>query len=89
MLDDRNITHNEFTGQQYWSHADNKTSWKALLGETSGNPSRSVTSAAGCMTLEQAKGLPSIYMDVGEKDIFREECIDYYSELAKAGVSIE
>jgi acetyl esterase/lipase len=27
-------------------------------------------------------------MDVGEKDIFRDECIDYCSKLAKAGVSI-
>jgi acetyl esterase/lipase len=89
MLDARNITPNEFTGQQYWSHADNKAGWKALLGETFGNPSLPVTSAAGRMSTEQAKGLPSIYIDVGEKDIFRDECIDYCSKLAKAGVSIE
>jgi acetyl esterase/lipase len=41
------------------------------------------------MAVQQAKGLPSIYMDVGEKDLFRDECIDYCSKLAKAGVSIE
>jgi hypothetical protein len=69
MLDARNTTPNEFTGQPYWSHADNKTSWKALLGETSGDPSLLVTSAAGRMSVQQAKGLPSIHMDVGEKNI--------------------
>jgi len=41
------------------------------------------------MRIQQAKGLPAIYMDVGEKDIFRDECIDYCSKLAKAGLSIE
>ena len=41
------------------------------------------------MTIQQAKGLPPRYMDVGEKDIFWDECIDYCSKLAKAGVSIE
>jgi acetyl esterase/lipase len=90
MLDDRHITPNEFTGQQYWSHADNKTSWKALLNETSDHPILPVTSSARRMTIQPAKGLPSIYMGVGEKkDIFRDECIDYCSKLAKAGDSIE
>ena len=41
------------------------------------------------MTVQQATGLPSIYMDVGEKDIFRDECIDYCSKLAKAEGSVE
>jgi len=41
------------------------------------------------MTIQHAKGLPSMYMDVGEKDIFRDECIDYCSKLPKARLSIE
>jgi acetyl esterase/lipase len=89
MLDARNMTPDELTGQRYWSHAYNKISWKALLSETSGNPSLSVISAARRMTVQQAKAQPPIYMDVGEKDIFRDECIDYCSKLAKARVSIE
>ena len=41
------------------------------------------------MTVQRAKGLSSIYIDVGEKDIFGDECVDYCSKTAKAGVSIE
>jgi acetyl esterase/lipase len=53
------------------------------------NPSIPVTSAAGRMTLEQAQGLPPIYLDIGERDIFRDESIDYCAKLAKPGVNIE
>jgi acetyl esterase/lipase len=41
------------------------------------------------MTLKQARGLPTTYLDIGEKDIFRDECIESCSKLAKAGVGIE
>jgi acetyl esterase/lipase len=41
------------------------------------------------MTLKQASGLPPTYLDVGEKDIFRDECMEYCVKLARAGVSIE
>jgi acetyl esterase/lipase len=41
------------------------------------------------MTLKQARGLPTTYLDIGEKDIFRDECIEYCSESTIAGVSIE
>jgi acetyl esterase/lipase len=90
MLDDRNITSNEFTGRHFlWSHADNKQSWNLLLGGKAGCPDIPVTSAAGRMTLEQAQGLPPSNLDIGRRDIFRDESIDYCSKLAKAGVSIE
>jgi acetyl esterase/lipase len=90
MLDDRNIASNESTGRLVlWSHADNKQSWNLPLGGMSENPSIPVTSAAGRMTLEQAQGLPPIYLDIGERDIFRDESIDYCAKLAKPGVNIE
>lgn len=41
------------------------------------------------MTIQQAEGLPPIFMHVDRKDIFRDEGIDYCSKSAKAGVSIE
>jgi len=41
------------------------------------------------MTIDQAHGLPSTYLDIGNKDIFRDECIDYCAKLAKAVVEIE
>jgi acetyl esterase/lipase len=90
MLDDRNTTSNEFTGRLFlWTHADNRKSWNLLLGGKAGSPDIPVTSAAGRMTLEQAEGLPSTYLNIGERDIFRDESIEYCAKLARAGVSIE
>lgn len=45
--------------------------------------------AAARMTVEQAKGLPPAYIDVGELDIFRDEDFEYAMKLGKAGVSCE
>jgi acetyl esterase/lipase len=89
MLDDRNIASNESTGRLVlWSHAVNKQSWNLLLGGMSENPAIPVTSAAGRMTLEQAQGLPPIYLDIGERDIFRDESAEFVQNWPKQ-VSIE
>lgn len=41
------------------------------------------------MTSEQAQGLPPSNLDIGRRDIFRDESIEYSAKLAKAGVCIE
>jgi len=91
MLDDRNITPDpdpDFR-PQLWSHRDNARSWLAFLGDQASNEDIPPTSSPGRMTLEQARGLPSTYLDIGDKDIFRDECIEYCAKTAKAGVEIE
>jgi acetyl esterase/lipase len=40
------------------------------------------------MTSEQAQGLPPSNLNIGRRDIFRDESIEYCAKLAKAGVSI-
>jgi acetyl esterase/lipase len=89
MLDDRNITPDPDSRPQLWSHRDNARSWLAFLGGHAGTDNLPFTSAPGRMTIEQAQGLPSTYLDNGDKDIFRDECLDYCAKLAKAGVEIE
>ena len=41
------------------------------------------------MTVEEAKGLPPTYIDVGELDLFRNEILTYAATLGKAGVTCE
>jgi acetyl esterase/lipase len=39
--------------------------------------------------LDDATGLPPAYLEVGELDIFRDECLAYAQKLVGAGVSTE
>jgi acetyl esterase/lipase len=90
MLDDRNLETDPHTAAfASWTHDDNKTGWGALLGDKLGKDDVSPIEAAGRMTVEDAKGLPPCYMDVGEIDIFRDEDIQYVSNLGRAGVETE
>ena len=70
-----------------WNYLDNETGWTALLGARRGGNDVPVTAAAA--RLEDARGLPELYLDVGELDIFRDEDIMYALNLVSAGVSTE
>lgn len=88
MLDDRNIQHDEQIGQfAVWSGADNETGWGALLGERRGNEGVPPKDAPARMT--DATGLPPMYVDAGELDIFRDEILEYVRKFGKAGISVE
>ena len=90
MLDDRNVEVDaDIAPYATWTTDDNKTGWGALLGDKTGTENVDVIAAAGRMTVEDAKGLPPAYMDVGELDLFRDEDLAYAQKLGRAGVECE
>ncbi|AQZ65930.1 Esterase/lipase [[Actinomadura] parvosata subsp. kistnae] len=89
MLDDRNETpsSHEFAEAVVWDRAANLFGWSALLGDRAGTsdvPPYAAPARAGDLS-----GLPPAFVDVGELEVFRDECFDYALRLARAGVSTE
>lgn len=90
MLDDRNVKADEHLAPfATWTYDDNKTGWGALLGDRCGGDDVDPIEAAARMTVQDAKGLPPAYIDVGEIDIFRDEDLEYARKLGMAGVECE
>ncbi|WP_444927467.1 alpha/beta hydrolase [Microbulbifer sp. TRSA002] len=88
MLDDRTVTPDpELLPFIIWSYEDNLTGWTAYLGNQVGSPT--VSPHAAPARLQDAKGLPPAFIDVGELDIFRDEDMQYAQLLTDAGVSTE
>ncbi|GII88039.1 esterase [Sphaerisporangium siamense] len=89
MLDDRNITPSsrEFDEAVLWSRAENLFGWTALLGADAGTTA--VSPYAAPARAADLSGLPPAYIDVGELEVFRDECIDHAQRLLQAGVSTE
>jgi acetyl esterase/lipase len=70
-----------------WTYDDNFTGWSALLGDGAGTDGTSPYAAPARAT--DLGGLPPLYLEVGELDIFRDEGIDYVRRIADAGTSVE
>jgi acetyl esterase/lipase len=88
MLDDRVITADpHLTPFLVWGPGDNETGWDAYLGSKRGADDLPATAAPSRLT--DATGLPPLYVDVGELDLFRDEIVAYAAKLWKAGVSVE
>jgi acetyl esterase/lipase len=88
MLDDRNtVPDPELVPFATWSYDDNATGWGALLGDAAGGGDVSPYGAAA--RLEDFRGLPPAYIEVGELDIFRDESLSYARRLLAAGISTE
>ncbi|KAL9051397.1 MAG: hypothetical protein Q9162_006051 [Coniocarpon cinnabarinum] len=76
---------------QLWTATDDATAWAAVLTPTSAIPSPAPIGpelVPGRMS-EAPRGLPPVYIDVGEFDILRDECMQYAMKCWKAGVSCE
>ncbi|MEO3824041.1 alpha/beta hydrolase [Actinomadura sp. B10D3] len=89
MLDDRDTTLSSeaFTEAITWPRAFNVFGWSALLGADAGGPDVPVYAAPARAT--DLSGLPPAYLDVGELEVFRDECADYAMRLVRSGVSVE
>lgn len=88
MLDDRSIEPDpQLVNAIAWSYDDNWTCWNAVLGAAFGTDT--VAPSAAPARLENFSGLPETYIEVGELDIFRDECVTFAQGLYKAGVSCE
>jgi acetyl esterase/lipase len=88
MLDDRTTVPDDallpFAG---WTYDNNYTGWHALLGDDVGGPN--VPESAAPARTSDLSNLPDAYVEVGELDIFRGECVDYAQRLAAQGTSVE
>jgi acetyl esterase/lipase len=88
MLDDRNTVEDPYIAPYAaWSYSDNITAWHALLGDQAGRPEVSPHAAPARLT--DATGLPPVYLEVGQLDIFRDENLRYAIQLSQDGVPVE
>jgi acetyl esterase/lipase len=89
MLDDRNTTpsSHEFAEAVVWDRAANLFGWTALLGDLAGGDD--VSPYAAPARAADLSGLPPAFVDVGELEVFRDECFVYAQRLVQSGVSTE
>lgn len=88
MLDDRSDRDlSSVSKYAIWHGDDNRTAWKALLGDKYGT--NEVPAYAAPARVEDVHGLPSTYMDVGSLDLFLEEDLVYLTRLAAANIDTE
>ncbi|MFS0734144.1 alpha/beta hydrolase [Microbacterium sp. 1P10UB] len=88
MLDDRTVDEDPSLGRLVmWTHEDNFTGWRALLGDTRGTAD--VPASAAPARLEDFTGLAPAYIEVGAVDLFRDEDVQYAARLLQAGVQTE
>jgi len=91
MLDDRDATPSthEITEESVWNRASNRLAWEAYLGDLHGTDDVPIHAAPARASVEDLRGLPPAYVDVGELDAFRDEDIAYAQALLQAGVPTE
>lgn len=85
QLDDRNTlpsTH-QFLQEYYWDRPSNLEGWALYLA---GRPADAETTPARESDLS---GLPSTYIEIGQADLFRDECLEFASRLSADGVPVE
>lgn len=70
-----------------WSPEHNATGWEALLGPAYGTDQ--VPAVAAPARLHDASGLAPAYLEVGDLDILRDECVTYARLLMRAAVPVE
>lgn len=89
MIDDRNdtVSARQFDGVGVWDTSSNQMAWRALLGEICGSENISPYSAPA--RVENLSGLPPTFVDVGAKEVFRDEAIAYAMGIMQAGGQCE
>jgi acetyl esterase/lipase len=89
MLDDRNDSPAvaQLAGVALWDGITNATAWDALLGDHRGGSA--VSPYAAPARAEDLSGSPATFIDVGSVEIFRDEAVDYATQLWHAGIAAE
>ncbi|KOC08717.1 arylesterase/monooxygenase [Aspergillus flavus AF70] len=86
MLDDRGVE-NQAGELAFWTPEDNITGWTAYLGKDVGT--NRVEAYAAPARVDSVEGLPPLYMDCGQLDIFAKEDTEYVLKFVKAGIPVE
>jgi acetyl esterase/lipase len=91
MIDDRDTTASthDITTAKVWNRRSNQIGWRSYLGDGVGCADVPLYAAPARATVDDLRGLPPAYIDVGELDPFRDEDIAYAARLLAAGVSCE
>ncbi|GJN85502.1 hypothetical protein PLIIFM63780_009069 [Purpureocillium lilacinum] len=87
MLDDRTAVETEPGEFTVWTLEDNITGWTAYLGDKVGGGGVPATAAPA--RVDDVRGLPPLYMDIGQADIFTLENHAYLGKFLAAGVEAE
>ncbi|KAF9870781.1 hypothetical protein CkaCkLH20_11680 [Colletotrichum karsti] len=86
MLDDR--TTGDVPGDfKLWDAEDNLTAWTAYLGESPGG--NEVPATAAPARVAEVEGLPPLYLDTSQFDLFVKENLDWVRRFVEAGVEVE
>lgn len=85
MIDDRNVTESSkaITDVGVWDRAGNIEAWAWFLG---GRPADAYAAPARATDLE---GLPPMFIDVGDQDLFMDEDVAFVERLRDADVPVE
>jgi acetyl esterase/lipase len=91
MIDDRDETPSthDITFPKVWKRVSNQHGWAAYLGGRAGGADVPIYAAPARAEVDDLRGLPPAYVDVGELDPFRDEDIAYAARLLAAGVPCE
>ncbi|KAH0367164.1 hypothetical protein KCU65_g4854, partial [Aureobasidium melanogenum] len=85
-MDDRNSIPNPEVEHLFtWSHDNNETAWKALIGDRDGE----IDCYGAAARATKLRGLPRTYLDVGSLDIFVHDTVDYAQRLMRENVEVE
>lgn len=87
MLDDRTSMKAEPGIFTLWDEDDNVTGWTAYLGSRMGQDGVPIYAAPG--RVEDVAGLPPLYMDIGQLDIFIQENHAYAGKFLAAKIETE
>lgn len=85
MLDDRTQPDPLLVHVATWGYDANATGWAALLG---GGPESLVRKMVPAR-IDELSSLPPTYLEVGQLDIFRDECMAFAIRLSQSGVPCE
>lgn len=86
MLDDRTRT-NHAGALAIWDENDNVTGWTAYIGPEAGTDS--VPAYAAAARTASVDGLPPLYLDCGQLDIFVHEDFEYARRFVAANIQTE
>lgn len=91
MLDDRTALRTDLDERpmRMWNNKANRYGWRSYLGAEPASRDFPATAVPARATAEQLRGLPPVWLGVGDLDLFHDEGIDYVRRLRNQGVATD